>query len=169
VTPEGRVAHSGKQRTRRAGATAVAAGATAAAIAIGGGCGSSGAGSGQGGSLPSVALDMKAGGNAYNVERCGVSHHYTTYRVGQRIEWGGQLTPAPSGHWDVKFKVKRCERGAFQTVQQTHAPGQPHGYASGVVRGLSAGYYFGRLYYYRGKSSSESDKEHFLLRTARRG
>lgn len=155
-------------RTRRPATTTIGAAATAAAIAVcGAGCGSSGGA--QGSSLPSIVLDMKAGGNAYNLERCGVSHHYTTYVVGQRIEWGGQLTPSPSGSWSVKLKVERCEGGAFQTVTQTHAPGQPHGYASGVVRGLSAGYYFGRLYYYRGKESSESDKEYFLLRPRRGG
>lgn len=107
---------------------------------------------------------MKAGGNAYNLQRCGVSHHYTTYKVGQRIEYGGQLTPPPPGRWEVKLKIKRCAGQAFRTVQQTHAAGQAHGYASGVVRGLSRGYYYGRLYYYRGKAASESDKEYFLLR-----
>ena len=127
------------------------------------GCGSS-AGPAPAGSATNVALDMKAGGNAYDVQRCGVSHHYTTYRVGQRIEYGGTVTPAPTGRWEVKLKVERCTGQGFRTVQQAHTAGQAHGYASGVVRGLPSGHYFGRLYYYGAAKSSESDKEYFLLR-----
>lgn len=144
---------------------AIATGVAAAGVcAFGGACGSSGGGESSSSAGPSVALDMKAGGNAYNVERCGVSHHYTTYKVGQRIEWGGQVAPPPSGRWTVKLKIKRCGGQSFVTAQQSHAAGQGHGYASGVVHGLSAGYYYGRLYYYRGNAASESDKEYFLLR-----
>jgi hypothetical protein len=107
---------------------------------------------------------MKAGGNAYDLVRCGVSHHYTTYKPGDRIEYGGQVTPFPSGRWEVKLKVKRCRGQAFETVRQMHARGQANGYASGVLPNLAPGYYFGRLYYYQGRKATESDKEYFLLR-----
>src|SRR3954452_12814293 len=155
-----------RKRNRRRWARAAAAAFTAGSLWLGaGGCGSSGD-TATSSSATTVVLDMKAGGNAYDVKRCGVTHHYTTYKATDRhIEYGGQVTPPPSGRWEVKLKIERCHGRAFQTVHQVHARGQTQGYASDVIPNLPAGYYFGRLYYYQGnKAAAQSDKEYFLLR-----
>lgn len=130
-----------------------------------GGCGSGGVSSTtSGGSGAGLTLDLKAGGNAFGVTKCGASRHYTTYGATHRIEYAAQLTPAPPGAWGEKLKVKRCAGNTFSTVATAHEAGDGKGYVSSFLPHLDPGYYFARVYYYAGgKAAAQSDKEYFRV------
>lgn len=145
---------------RRLGAIVLSTAALAGA-----GCGSSGSSSSSTtASGFGLTLDLKAGGNAYNVAKCGVAHHYTTYRATHRIEYAAQLTPGPGSPWAEKLKIEGCRGNTFATVATAHAPGDKHGYVSSFLPRVDPGYYFARVYYYTGrKTAAQSDKEYFRV------
>src|SRR5438067_12905049 len=61
-----------------------------------------------------VTLNLKGGFADHQRVACGDLHHYTYYHRRHRIKFDGRVSPAPSGSWDVKLKLKRCVHGTFK-------------------------------------------------------
>ena len=73
----------------------------------------------------------------------------------------GAVSPAPSGAFRVKLKVKQCIRGRFRAVWVGSAQVKPDGTFQGTVPPRRAGYFFARAYYYAGTTAFKSDKQYF--------
>jgi hypothetical protein len=111
-----------------------------------------------------VGLNLKGGFANHQRVACGDLHHYTYYHKRHRIKFDGRVRPAPSGKWDVKLKLKKCEHGKFKTVYQKHFPGRHRGRFDGSFHRRHTGFYFARIYYYGVTPAAESDKQHFRIK-----
>lgn len=111
-----------------------------------------------------VALNLQAGYANHTLVACGIRHHYTDYRPRRRVSFNGSVSPSPPKPWRVKLKVKKCVRGRFVTVLQTHASGNSRGGFSGSFRAPGRGMYFARAYFYGDRPASRSDKQYFRVR-----
>jgi hypothetical protein len=112
----------------------------------------------------SVTLNLHGGYANHTVRACGITHHYTYFRPRRTISYSGTVSPAPSGSWQVKLKLKKCVRGRFVTVFQTRVSGRSGGRFSGSFRRSTRGFYFARAYYYGVRPAVRSDKEFFRIR-----
>jgi len=111
----------------------------------------------------SVHLNLNGGYANHNVTACGDLHHYTYYHRGSTIHFNGSVSPAPTGSYRVKLKLKECKSGTFRTVYQKHFKGHPGGQVKGAFSRNDKGYYYARLYYYGTTPTSESDKQQFKV------
>lgn len=111
-----------------------------------------------------VSLNLNGGYKNRNIVACGDLHHYTFFhRSGGNIHFNGRVSPAPSGSYRVKLKLKKCKNGAFRTVWQKYYQGHPLGRVKGAFAPPKRGYYFARLYYYGTTPTAESDKQQFKI------
>src|SRR3954453_1517004 len=92
-----------------------------------------------------VSLNLKGGYANHQKVACGDLHHYTYYHKRHRIRFDGRVTPAPSGSWEVKLKLKKGVHGTFKTVHQHHYRGRRRGRFDGSFRRRRSGYYFARV------------------------
>lgn len=99
---------------------------------------------GPAGSGTLVGLNLKGGVGEAQVTACGVPHHYTQYRSGQRIHFGGTVTAPPSGKWKVKVKLKTCLGGRFEGSGSVSAKVRSDNTFKGSFGGPVPGYYFAR-------------------------
>lgn len=97
---------------------------------------------GGGGTL--VGLNLKGGVGEAQVTACGVPHHYTQYRPGDRIHFGGRVTGPPAGKWKVKVKLKTCLGGRFEGSGSVLAEVRSDNTFKGSFAGPVPGYYFAR-------------------------
>ena len=111
-----------------------------------------------------VLLNLQAGYANHTLVACGIRHHYTYFRPRRRISFNGSVLPSPPKPWQVKVKVKKCVRGRFVTVRQTHVFGDSRGHYSSSVRSPGRGLFFARAYYYGDSPASRSDKQYFRVR-----
>jgi len=111
-----------------------------------------------------VTLNLKGGYKNHQEVACGDLHHYTYFHKGARIKFDGTVSPAPSGQWRVKLKLKRCSNGAFRTVYQHHFRGRQGGRFDGGFSRQQRGHYYARIYYYGVSPTAESEKQHFRIK-----
>jgi hypothetical protein len=57
------------------------------------------------------------------------------------VKYTGQVSPAPSGRWKVKVKLKLCSGSSFVEVTSQKIVGQPSGRFDGLFPVNKAGYY----------------------------
>ena len=108
-----------------------------------------------------VALNLQGGYANRTLKACALTHHYTLFHHGRAIGVNGAVSPAPSGAFRVKLKVKQCVRGRFRAVWVGSAQVKPDGTFRGTVPPRRAGYFFARAYYYAGTTAFKSDKQYF--------
>jgi hypothetical protein len=108
-----------------------------------------------------VQLNLLAGNANRQLKACGITHHYTVYRVGARVTMSGKVLPAPAGTWDVKIKLKKCLNGRFQAIWSTHARGHADGSFKASYPARRRGSFFARAYYYGVTPAVRSDKQFF--------
>jgi hypothetical protein len=113
---------------------------------------------------PAVHLNLQGGYANHARTACGIRHHYTYYHPARRVPFNGQVLPAPQKPWRVKVKFKKCVRGRFVTVQQTHVSGGSRGDFRGSMRSPGRGFFFARAYYYGVRPAARSDKQYFRVR-----
>jgi hypothetical protein len=108
-----------------------------------------------------VTLNLQGGYANRTLKACGLTHHYTLFHRGRAIGVNGTVSPAPSGAFRVKLKVKQCVRGRFRAVWVGNAQVQPGGAFKGTVPPRRVGSFFARAYYYVGTTTVKSDKQYF--------
>src|SRR5947209_9840781 len=97
------------------------------------GCGSSssssssGASSGQG-----VTMTVGGGTGNLNAVECGKQEAFEHYDFPAQVTYRGTVSPAPSGRWKVKLKLKRCKGSSFVDADSQKIVGQTNGQFSGV-------------------------------------
>jgi hypothetical protein len=107
-----------------------------------------------------VTLNLKGGTGNSSLRACGIRHHYTLFRRGQRIGLDGTVAGA-AGAFTVKVKIKKCVRGQFVTRLQQHVGGRAGRYRGSFASG-ARGYYFARTYY-RAGTVVKSAKQYFKV------
>ena len=108
-----------------------------------------------------VNLNLQGGYANRTLRACALTHHYTLFHHGRTISVNGAVSPAPTGAFRVKLKVKQCVRGRFRAVWVGTAQVRPDGTFQGTVPPRRVGYFFARAYYYVGATTVKSDKQYF--------
>ncbi len=108
-----------------------------AALALLAGCGSSSSSkSSSGGSTSSsgngVTLTVSGAKGNLNATACGKQEAFYDYAAPAQVSYSGTVSPAPSGRWKVKVKLKRCVGGSFTDADSQKIVGQNDGRFSGV-------------------------------------
>jgi hypothetical protein len=111
----------------------------------------------------SIVLNLHSGGNL-TLKACGITHHYTALRRGERVTFTGDVQPAPGRHIKIKIKIKKCVRGRFVTVAQPHVAGNKAGHFRGALRSPGRGAFFVRAYFYGDRPASQSAKQYLSVR-----
>lgn len=112
-----------------------------------------------------VGLDLKGGSAQLSATACGIPHHYTEFRAGETVHFGGSVTSAPKGSWKVKLKLKSCIGGRFEDAGQVAARTRHDNTFKGSFRAPVPGYYFVRAsVYVGGRRVARGDKQFFNVR-----
>jgi hypothetical protein len=113
--------------------------AACTAMTLFAGCGSSSSSSGggsSGGSSSSggsgVSLSVAGAAGNLNATACGKQEAFYRYAAPAQIRYSGTVSPAPSGRWKVKVKLKRCAGGSFVDADSQKIVGQNDGRFDGV-------------------------------------
>lgn len=121
-----------------------------AAIAVGlAGCGSSGSSSSSSktssaASAPgatTVTLSLAGGTGNLNAVKCGKQEPFEHYPAPAQVQYSGMVSPAPSGRWKVKIKLKICRGGGFVDVSSQKIVGQTSGRYDGIFSITAPGAY----------------------------
>jgi hypothetical protein len=114
----------------------VAMGACAALL---GGCGgssssssSSKSSSSPSSSKPGLTLSINGGTGNLNGVECGKQEAFEHFDFPAQVSYSGSVSPAPSGRWKVKLKLKRCNGSSFADTNSQKIVGQPNGQFDGV-------------------------------------
>lgn len=112
-----------------------------------------------------VGLNLKGGISDLQAAACGSAHHYTAYRAGERIDFGGTINSPPKGNWKVKVKLKSCIGEAFQDSGSAPARVRHDNSFKGSFRAPVPGYYFARASVnVGGRRIARSAKQFFQIR-----
>ena len=107
-----------------------------------------------------VSLNLQGGYANRTLKACALTHHYTLFHRGRAISVNGAVSPAPSGTFRLKLKIKQCLRGRFRTVWVGSAHVRSDGTFRGTLPPRRVGYFFARAYY-EGATTVKSDKQYF--------
>jgi hypothetical protein len=135
---------------RRLWSLAALAGAVVAIAGCGGG----------GGTNRSITMQISGSAQNLNQTACGKQEPFAIYpSAPARVPYSGTVSPAPSGRWKVKVKLKRCTPGGdFQDVAgEQKIIGQPGGKFSGEFPVPEKGLYSMRAKF-QGDNQPQSDK-----------
>lgn len=120
-----------------------------------------------------ITLTLQGGVDQGNKTACKQVNHYQAYKLGTRISMDGTVDPRPAfpdGTWKVKIKIKKCVRGRFVVVGQSHVLGNStlvNGVKTAVfsktIKPKLTGFYFARAYYYGYTPYIQSTDEHFHI------
>jgi hypothetical protein len=118
------------------------------------------------GAIPAlVGLNLKGGVGGTQASACGSAHHYTQYRVGGRIHFGGSVESPPRGRWKLKVKLRSCIGGIFQDAGSASVHVRHDNTFKGSFRGPVPGYYFARASLNSGgRRVARSSKQFFEVR-----
>jgi hypothetical protein len=118
------------------------------------------------GPLPAVVgLNLKGGVASTVASACSVPHHYTVYRAGDVIRFGGSVTSPPRGTWRIKIKLKSCVGGAFQDSGSARVHQRADNTYKGAFRAPVPGHYFARAALNAGgRRVARSSKQFFQVR-----
>jgi hypothetical protein len=109
--------------------------AIGAALTLLGGCGSSSSSSSKSSASSSgngVTLTVSGASGNLNATACGKQEAFYDYAAPAQVSYSGTVSPAPSGRWKVKVKLKRCVGGSFTDADSQKIVGQNDGHFSGV-------------------------------------
>jgi hypothetical protein len=112
-----------------------------------------------------IGLNMKGGVAETLGSACGVAHHFTVYRAGDVIHFGGTVNAPPRSTWRVKVKLKGCVNGAFQDAGAPPIHQHANNTYKGSFRAPVPGRYFARASLnVRGRRVARSSKQFFEVR-----
>jgi hypothetical protein len=113
-----------------------------------------------GGSDRKITLTIGGSGQNVNLTACNKQEPFQLYpKAPASVPYSGTVSPAPSGRWKVKLKLKRCAAGGnFQDVSgEQKIVGRPGGKFSGVMPVPETGAYSIRAKF-QGDNQPQSDK-----------
>jgi hypothetical protein len=113
-----------------------------------------------GGSDRKITLTIGGSGQNVNLTACNKQEPFQLYpKAPASVPYSGAVSPAPSGRWKVKLKLKRCAAGGnFQDVSgEQKIVGRPGGKFSGVMPVPETGAYSIRAKF-QGDNQPQSDK-----------
>ncbi len=84
---------------------------------------------------------MLGGSGNLNATACGKQEPFENYSAPAQVRYTGMVTPAPSGRWKVKLKLKLCNGKNFVDTASQKIVGQPSGRFDGVLPVAKGGYY----------------------------
>ena len=119
---------------------------------------------------PTLTLVLH-GGTQVRLAKCNDPlHSYQRYKIGTTLQMDGYITPAPTGTWHAKFKVKKCKLGRWVTVWARDVPGHgtvvngvQEGHIQGSYKPLAVGLYRMKAEYDGYTPQLASDYQHFLV------
>jgi hypothetical protein len=88
-----------------------------------------------------VTLSVLGGSSNQNAVACGKQEAFERYRAPAEVRYTGMVSPAPSGRFKVKLKLKVCSGGGFVDAASQKIVGQPSGRFDGVMTVSNAGSY----------------------------
>ena len=88
-----------------------------------------------------ITLQLLGGAQNLNATACGKQEPFEHYPAPAQVKYTGQVSPAPSGRWKVKIKLKLCNGKSFVDIASQKIVGQPSGRYDGVFAVSKPGYY----------------------------
>jgi hypothetical protein len=88
-----------------------------------------------------VTLSISGGTGNLNAVACGKQEPFEHYTAPAQVHYSGTVTPAPSGRWKVKIKLKVCNGTSFVDSASQKIVGQPSGSFDGIFPVLKPGSY----------------------------
>src|SRR5205807_4646670 len=82
------------------------------------------AGCGGGSAKKKVTLDLTGATGNQNFTACNKQEAFFLYAGPAQVRFSGRVSPAPSGRWKVKVKIKQCSGGKFVDATSQKLVGQ---------------------------------------------
>ena len=120
------------------------------------------AGCGGGSAKKTVTLDLAGATGNQNFTACNKQEAFFLYTGPAQVRFSGRVSPAPSGRWKVKVKIKQCSGGKFVDATSQKLVGQSSGRYDGALPIAEKGYYFARAQL-EGGSTARSEKQYFRV------
>jgi hypothetical protein len=102
---------------------------------------SSASSSGSASGASGVTLSVLGSSGNLNTTACGKQEPFEHYTAPAQVRYTGMVSPAPSGRWKVKVKLKLCNGKAFVDAGSQKIVGQPTGRYDGLFPVDRVGYY----------------------------
>jgi hypothetical protein len=80
-----------------------------------------------------VTLTLVGGSANQNAVACGKQEAFERYTAPAQVRYTGTVSPAPSGRWKVKVKLKVCRGSSFVDAGSQKIVGQAGGRFDGVM------------------------------------
>jgi hypothetical protein len=117
-----------------------------------------------GGSTHATTVSLLGGSGNLNAVACGKQEPFEAYAAPATVRYTGTVSPAPSGRWKVKVKLKVCQGGTFVDSTSQKLVGQPSGRFDGVLAVPQAGSYAVEAHYEGGGTAPESQKVYLQVK-----
>ncbi len=88
-----------------------------------------------------MTLQLAGGKQNLNDMACGKQEAFEDYSSPAQVRYTGQVSPAPSGRWKVKVKLKLCNGSSFVEISSQKIVGQPSGRYDGLFPVSKPGFY----------------------------
>jgi hypothetical protein len=98
-------------------------------------------GCGGSGTKRTATLSILGGSGNLNAVACGKQEAFEDYAAPAQVRYTGAVSPAPSGRYKVKVKLKACRGGAFVDSTSQKIVGQASGRFDGVIAVPESGSY----------------------------
>ncbi len=116
-----------------------------------------------GASKHTTAVSLVGGTGNLNAVACGKQEAFENYAAPASVHYTGTVSPAPSGRYKVKVKVKLCQDGKFVDSTSQKIVGQPAGRFDGVLSVPERGSYSIEAHF-EGANSPESEKVYLQVK-----
>jgi hypothetical protein len=100
-----------------------------------------GTATGSSGGSTTVSLSITGGTGNLNAVACGKQEPFEHFTAPAQVHYSGTVSPAPSGRWKVKIKLKVCNGTTFVDSASQKIVGQPSGAFDGIFPVLKPGSY----------------------------
>jgi hypothetical protein len=110
-----------------------------------------------------VSLSLLGGSGNLNATACGKQEAFEDYSAPAQVRYTGQVSPAPSGRWKVKVKLKVCKGSSFVGTSSQKIVGQASGRFDGIFPVTNTGYYSLRATLESG-GRPESEKQYLQIK-----
>ena len=79
-----------------------------------------------------MTLSVSGAKGNLNATACGKQEAFYDYGAPAQVRYSGTVSPAPSGRWKIKIKLKRCVGSSFTDADSQKIVGQNDGRFDGV-------------------------------------
>jgi hypothetical protein len=110
-----------------------------------------------------TTVSLSGSSGNLNAVACGKQEPFEHYAAPAQVHYTGNVSPAPSGRWKVKVKLKQCRGGSFVDATSQKIVGQAGGRFDGVFAVTAPGSYSVEAKF-EGSNSPESDKVYLQVK-----